>query len=142
MKRTTVAEIINVLESISLIDSITIKDNAIDTKREFTLDEYNSNEHLNADYICFRFRKSDDTNIKQFRNHFESSKRIVTNVHYREFLQDNVDVKIKKSSIDIDATDIEKALNTLVIAHIEYEMQMQKRDAIKITQERIEKALA
>ena len=123
MRKEVANEIIKALESNKEVTNVTIKDNTVDTKKEFTLDDYNNKElELTADYVCFRLKTNEkNTNEKIYRFHFESSKRIVLNIHYKDFV-DRKTFNIKKSSIDyvMKDTDYKKALETIIAVHKKY----------------------
>lgn len=123
MKKEIANEIIKALESNKAVANVTIKDNTVDTKKEFSLSDYNNKENeLTADYVCFRLKVNEkNTNEKQYRFHFESSKRIVLNIHYKDFV-DKKRYNIKKSSIDYVMTDNDynKAINEIISVHNEY----------------------
>lgn len=135
MNRQTAKQIIEVLQNSADVERIAIKDNSVDSKAYFTLEQYadESNE-LTADYVCFYLKidESDKANVKQTRFHFESAKRIVLNVQYREIVADNSAFNVKKSSIDYACTaDYESALHSILDVHNAY---------VKAQRERAQKA--
>ena len=124
MNRQTAETIIKALQNSADVERIAIKDNSVDSKAYFTLEQYEdeSNE-LTADYVCFylKIADSDKANVKQTRFHFESSKKLVLNVQYREIVASNSAFNVKTSSIDYKCTaDYESAIQSVLDVHRAY----------------------
>ena len=131
MNRQTAQQIIEALQNSTAVERIAIKDNSVDSKAYFTLEQYadESNE-LTADYVCFYLKidESDKANVKQTRFHFESAKRIVLNVQYREIVASDSAFTVKKSSIDYKCTaDYASAIQRVLNVHTAYVTAQRER---------------
>ena len=144
MKRENANIIIEALKKNKEVAKITIKDKTVDTRSEFTLDDYNNKElELTADYVVFRLKVNEkNTNEKQFRCHFESVKRIVINIHYRDIVASDKRFNVKSSSIDYVMSDdnYDKAIQDIVDVHKKYleSVNKVKKNADKVASDKKE----